>query len=165
MSINPGFHYCSSCGEQLDPVAKFCTHCGEQVESSPVDPADAESSVGMMICEREECGYEGTNPKEASRWESLWAALLGASLPLSCGCGCFGLLIFVAGMALGMTLLGDQGWVVGVIFLLLPFIGVGVWAWNSKPVVDCPACRRGLMVDINSERGQALLQRKWQGRR
>lgn len=165
MSVNPGFHFCSACGGQLAPGAKFCTHCGAPVESDPIAPAEAESSAGLMICEREECGYEGTNPQEASRWESVRAALLGASIPLGCGCGCFGLLIFVAGVALGITLFGDQGWVLGLIFILLPFVAVGVWAWTSKPEVDCPACRRGLMVDINSERGQALLQRKWQGRR
>jgi len=102
-----------------------------------------------FICDREQCGYTGNEQKSGG------ATAVDSALALFT-CGPCAVLVIGSILAIGLALihpsLGVLGFIIGGILALFTIIG-------SASRTPCPACKRGHLVDITSERGQALAKR------
>lgn len=102
-----------------------------------------------FICDRDQCGYMGSDEKSG-------AAKVGESVFSVITCGPCAILVIGGLLALGLGIihptLGAIGFIIGAGLALLTIVGQ---ATQTK----CPACSRGTLVDIKSDRGQALWRR------
>ena len=110
----------------------------------------AEKSVPeKFICDRDQCGYMGSDEKSS-------AAKVGESVfgVITCGpCAVLvigGLLMLLLGII--HPALGVIGFIIGAGLALLTIVG-------QASQTKCPACNSGTLVDVKSDRGQALWRR------
>ena len=119
-----------------------------------------------MICDREQCRYEGP-PGESAAADSERERRTNAA----CGTGClawfcsFPLVAAVVGGVAAVVIGVPVGWAVilGLVAGVGSVVAVYRWAYRLSPIITrCPACRRGRLLDPDSERGKALLIRRRQ---
>ncbi len=105
---------------------------------------------GEYVCDREQCGYVGA-PKESDRAEKVAKTTCGL---LACG----PLAAIILGLILGVLLslihsaLVWVGFILGAALAVLMIIGEATRS-------SCPACERGHLESVDTERGRALLSR------
>ena len=109
-----------------------------------------ESPQEEFICDREQCGYQGPLSSGDT------AAKVGNT---ACGlltCGPWAAIFFGVIFAVLLGLIHEAlmwvGFAVGVIIAILVIIG-------NTSRSSCPACNRGNLESVTSERGQALVRR------
>ena len=102
-----------------------------------------------FICDSDQCGYLGSEEKSG-------AEKVGSSVFDVITCGPCAVLVIGGLMSVLLGIihpaLGVIGFIFGAGLALLAIIGK---ATQTK----CPACKRGTLIDIKSDRGQALWRR------
>lgn len=100
------------------------------------------------VCDREQCRYIGP-PRNPSALEGMFRIL-------TCGASC-GILVGIFIAAIIATFLWDPlAWAIGILVFI--FIVIGAYQKGARSD-RCPACARGGLVDMDTERGRALVRR------
>lgn len=104
------------------------------------------SPPGKFICDRDQCGYIGSDEKSGGA--KVGDSVLGVITCGPCAVLVIGGLLMVL-LAIIHPSLGVVGFILGAGLALSSIVGQ---ATQTK----CPACNRGTLVEIKSECGQAL---------